>query len=103
MLWLLQNPYLYIMENNLMDKANIKEIKEAMWKERKEIKTSRIANCLIMEEQVTKCAIEKHVKAPFVATWSTTTLMEARNHLHQSFQVSYKPQKSMYKSFNQQH
>jgi hypothetical protein len=56
-----------------------------------------------MEEQVAKCAIEKHVKAPFVATWSTTTLMEVRNHLHQSFQVSYKPQKSMYKSFNQQH
>jgi hypothetical protein len=37
------------MEKNLMDKANIKEIKEAMRKERKEIKTSRIANCLIME------------------------------------------------------
>jgi hypothetical protein len=40
-----------------MDKANIKEIRKAMWKERQEIKTNRIAICLIMEEQVAKCAI----------------------------------------------
>ncbi len=85
-----------------MDKANIKEIRKAMWKERQEIKTNRIAICLIMEEQVAKCAIERHVRAPFIATWSTT-FKEARNHSHQSFQVSYKSQKSMYKSFNQQH
>jgi hypothetical protein len=86
----------------MMDKENTKENKEAMWKERKEIKINRIAHRLIVEEQVAKCVIERHVKAPFVATWSTTTLKEARNHLHQSFQVSYKSQKSMYKSFNQQ-
>lgn len=86
----------------MMDKANMKEIREAMWKEKEQIKTSRIANRLIMEKQVAKCAIEKYVRAPFVATWSTTTFREARIHLHQSFQVSYKSQKSMYKSFNQQ-
>jgi hypothetical protein len=86
----------------MMDKANIKETREAMWKEKEQIKTSRITKCLIMEEQVVKCAIERHVRAPFVATWSTTTFKEARIHLHQSFQASYKSQKSMYKSFNQQ-
>ncbi len=44
MLWFLQNHYLYIMEK-----------KDG--KERQEIKTNRIAICLIMEEQVAKCAI----------------------------------------------
>jgi hypothetical protein len=45
-----------------MVKATTKETRKAKQKEKKEKWTNKAIDCLVVEEWVTKCAIERHEK-----------------------------------------
>lgn len=48
-----------------MAKATIKKTRKTNHKEKEEKKTNKVVDCLVVEEWVTMCAIERHARVAF--------------------------------------
>lgn len=57
--------YLNILQKKTMAKATINKTRKTNHKEKEEKKTNKVVDCLVVEEWVTMCAIERHARVAF--------------------------------------
>jgi hypothetical protein len=54
--------YLNILQKKSMAKTTVEETRKTKHKEKEEKGTNKVVDCLVVEEWVAKCAIERHAR-----------------------------------------